>query len=63
MIAHLLLHLNVAHWKQAGGLGLLLWNGFPVILLTGSILWQNVPWQLAVIHSGDWLIKLICTFR
>ena len=21
--------------------------------------WQNVPWQLAAIHSGVWLIKLI----
>jgi len=59
VIAHLLLRLNVADWKQAVGLGLWLWVGFPVILLTGSILWQNVPWQLAAIHSGDWLIKLI----
>jgi len=59
VIAHLVLRHNVADWKQAVGLGLWLWVGFPVILLTGSILWQNVPWQLAAIHSGDWLIKLI----
>jgi hypothetical protein len=59
VIAHLVLRLNVAGWKQAVGLGLWLWVGFPVILLTGSILWQNVPWQLAAVHSGDWLIKLI----
>lgn len=59
VIAHLVLRLNVADWKKAVGLGLWLWVGFPVILLTGSILWQNVPWQLAAIHSGDWLIKLI----
>ena len=59
VIAQLIYRLNIADWKRALGLGLLLWVGFPVILLTGSILWQNVPWQLAAIHSGDWLIKLI----
>ena len=37
VIAHLVLRLNVADWKQAVGLGLWLWVGFPVILLTGSI--------------------------
>ncbi|HEY6414043.1 MAG TPA: DUF1761 domain-containing protein [Edaphobacter sp.] len=59
VIARLVLLLNIADWKSALRLGLLLWIGFPVVLLTGSMLWQNVPWQLAAIHSGDWLIKLI----
>jgi uncharacterized protein DUF1761 len=59
VIAHFVLLLKVAEWKGAIRLGLWLWVGFPVILLTGSMLWQNVPWQLAAIHSGDWLIKLI----
>jgi len=59
VIAGLVRRLNIEDWKHAVGLGLWLWVGFPVILLTGSILWQNVPWQLAAIHSGDWLIKLI----
>ena len=59
VIAQLVFRLNIADWKQAVGLGLWLWVGFPVILLTGSILWQNVPWQLAAIHSGDWLFKMI----
>jgi Protein of unknown function (DUF1761) len=59
VIARLMLRLNVADWKDALGVGLWLWIGLPVILLTGSMLWQNVPWQLAAIHAGDWLIKLI----
>lgn len=50
-----------------GGLGvlgavsvaLLLWVGFPVVLLTGSMLHEGVPWQLAALHAGDWLIKLV----
>src|ERR1700675_358403 len=59
VIARLILRLNVVDWLGALGLGLWLWMGFPVVLLPGSMLWQNVPWQLAAIHSGDWLIKLL----
>jgi len=28
-------------------------------LLTGSVIWENVPWELAAIHAGDWLVKLL----
>lgn len=38
----------------AGGL----WAGFPLVLLSGSILWEKVPWRLAAMHAGDWLAKL-----
>ena len=40
-------------------LGLFLWIGFPVILLTGSVLWENIPWKVAAIHAGDWLVKML----
>jgi hypothetical protein len=40
-------------------LALVLWVAFPVVLLTGSVIWERVPWQTAVIHSGDWLLKLM----
>ncbi|MGH7316977.1 MAG: DUF1761 domain-containing protein [Candidatus Rokuibacteriota bacterium] len=40
-------------------LGLGLWIGFPVVLLTGSVVWENVPPKLAAIHSGDWLLKFL----
>jgi hypothetical protein len=53
VIARLIVRLNVTEWRAALGVGLWLWVGFPVVLLTGSMLWQNVPWQLAAIHSGD----------
>jgi hypothetical protein len=36
-----------------------LWLGFPLTLLSGSVMWQNVPVELALIHSGDWLIKIL----
>jgi hypothetical protein len=40
-------------------LGLGLWAAFPVVLLTGSVVHEKVPWQVATIHGGDWLIKLL----
>jgi hypothetical protein len=30
-----------------------------VILLSGSVFHENVPWKLAAIHVGDWLLKLV----
>ncbi|BDD83875.1 hypothetical protein TPB0596_36380 [Tsukamurella pulmonis] len=36
-----------------------LWVAFPLVLLTGSIIWERVPWQTAAIHAGDWLLKLV----
>jgi hypothetical protein len=40
-------------------LGLVLWVGFPLMLLTGSIMWESVPAVTAALHAGDWLIKLL----
>src|SRR6266487_1565431 len=30
-----------------------------VIILTGSVLWENIPWKVAAIHAGDWLVKML----
>src|SRR5262249_10387028 len=40
-------------------LGLTLWVGFPFVLWTGAMIWESTPWKLAVIHAGDWLVKLL----
>lgn len=40
-------------------LALVLWVAFPVVLLTGSVIWEGVPWPTAVLHAGDWLLKLL----
>ncbi|MGA7206164.1 MAG: DUF1761 domain-containing protein [Specibacter sp.] len=40
-------------------LGAVLWAGFPLVLLTGSVIWERVPPITAAIHAGDWLIKLL----
>jgi len=48
-----------ARCSRAVLLGLALWLAFPVILLLGSVVHENVPWQLAALHAGDWLVKLL----
>lgn len=49
----------VVVWKSALPLGVLLCIGFPVVLLCGSVLWQNIPWILAGVHANDWLAKIL----
>jgi hypothetical protein len=44
---------------SALGLALVLWFAFPVVLLAGSVIWEDVSTSLAAIHSGDWLLKLL----
>jgi len=59
VIARFAALLGVASWMGAVHFGLFLWIGFPVILLTGSVLWENIPWKVAAIHAGDWLVKML----
>src|SRR5262245_33102225 len=59
ILAYLVTRLGITTWPAAMIFALLLWVGFPVLLLTGSVMWENVPWKLAAIHSGDWLLKLL----
>lgn len=57
--AGLISRLPVETWPGAIMLGLALWVGFPVVLLSGSVYHEKVPAQLAAIHGGDWLLKLM----
>jgi hypothetical protein len=59
VLGHVLALCRAADWKAAVRLGVWLWIGFPVVLLSGSVMWQNVPWALAAIHAGDWLVKIL----
>jgi hypothetical protein len=55
-IAHRAGDVGVGH---AVVLALVLWVGFPLVLLTGSVIWEKVHPATAAIHAGDWLIKLL----
>jgi len=50
----------VAGWSGAGAgvlLGLSL-AVLPIVLLSGSVQWENVPIPRAAIHATDWVLKL-----
>ena len=51
--------LHVAGLTRAVALALSMWIAFPVILLSGSVIYERVPSALALIHAGDWLGKLL----
>src|SRR3989454_10765313 len=51
--------LGVSSWMGAVHFGLFLWIGFPGILLTGSVLWENAPGKGAAIHAGDWPVEML----
>lgn len=51
--------LGVAGPLAALALGLALFAAFPLVLLTGSVIWDGVSWKLAAIHLGDWFVKLM----
>jgi hypothetical protein len=40
-------------------LAVVLWVALPVVLLTGSIMWERVAPVTAAMHAGDWLLKLL----
>jgi hypothetical protein len=59
LLAHLIVRLRITSWKSAVALGLGLWFVFYFVQLTGAVLWDNKPWQLGMVHGGDWLMKML----
>jgi hypothetical protein len=58
VVAWLAARMDVTDWSGGLQLGLVAWLGFAAMLLTVSVLWENVAPRLAAIHAGDWLLKL-----
>jgi hypothetical protein len=59
VVAGLSARTGTTDWTGALLLAIALWVGFPVVLLVGSVMWENVGWRLAALHAGDWLVKLL----
>jgi hypothetical protein len=51
--------LGGSDWKGVVCLALWLWFGFSGMMWVGAIMWEKTPWEVAAIHSGDWLLKTI----
>lgn len=58
VVAVVAVQIDIAGWATAVPLAVALWIGFPVVLLSGSVVHEKVPWKLAALHAGDWLVKL-----
>lgn len=50
---------DVDSWWAGLLLGLVLWVAFPLVLWTGAVLHERTPVATAVLHGGDWLVKLL----
>jgi hypothetical protein len=59
VVARLISLLGGSDWKGAVRLALWLWFGFSAMMWVGAIMWEKTPWQVAAIHSGDWLLKTL----
>jgi hypothetical protein len=59
VLAHFLVLGGVVGWKGAAQVGVWVWIGFPAMIFLSSIVWKNFPLELAAIHGGDWLQKLL----
>jgi hypothetical protein len=46
-------------WWQGLLLGVLLFAGFPLVLWTGAVWHERTPVRTALVHGGDWLVKLL----
>jgi hypothetical protein len=58
VVAALVRGLGIDGPTGALALSAVLWVAFPALLLAGSVVHENVAWQLAAIHAGDWFAKL-----
>jgi len=59
VLARLMTLLGGVDWKATVRLAIWLWFGFSAMMWVGAMMWENNPWQVAAIHSGDWLLKTL----
>lgn len=58
VLAYLITQLHVATVIDALWLSVLLWAAFPAMVFTGTVMYEKFPRNLALVHLGDWAIKL-----
>lgn len=50
--------MGVDSWPGGLALAATLWWGFPVVLLAGAVFHEGTSARDAMVHAGDWLLKL-----
>jgi hypothetical protein len=59
VLARVMALMGSADLKSAVQVALWLWFGFSAMMWVGAMMWENTPWKIADIHSGDWLVKTV----
>jgi hypothetical protein len=59
VLSRFIKQLAIYRLRGALSLGFLVWVGLPITMLVGASLWDNKPWELSLIHGGDWLTKML----
>ena len=59
VLALLITRLKLIRWQSAAGLTFLLWLAFQAVGMAGAVMWDHMPWQLGMVHAGDWLMKML----
>jgi Protein of unknown function (DUF1761) len=59
VVAGLASRADIDDWTSGLLLGLALWVGFPLVLWIGAVIHESAPVRLALVHGGDWLLKLL----
>ena len=59
VIALLITELKLTDSKSAIKFIFLLWIAFHAVGMAGAVIWDNMAWQLGLVHAGDWLMKMI----
>ena len=59
VLAHLIVRLAITDVGRAMRLAVALWLAFHAVGMAGAVLWDNMPWQLGLVHGGDWLMKAV----
>lgn len=58
VVTYFVHRLAISDVANALRLAAILWVGFPVLLLAGSVMWEKTPVKQAVLHAGDALLAL-----
>ena len=59
VLAVLITRLELFRWQSAVRFALLLWLAFQAVGMAGAVMWDHMPWQLGLVHAGDWLMKML----
>ena len=59
VLAYIIARSGATGWLDAAWIGFVLWLGLSAMQWVGSMLWENVPLKMALIHGGDWLLKMV----